>query len=144
MSTWGAKREIHAIPAEDREDTPLVGLMLDPTPDTDLQALMETPPGGTVPESKAEMYALREILQDAVDGLDARSRWVFDSRVNRGISYDAIADELGLAKATVWRIYERAQRTLQEVLVENPLIAKRLVSRAPLYGPLFPQQIEET
>jgi hypothetical protein len=123
-----------ARPGEDKvAGTDPSGLMLSRPPETPLQALMETAPGDTVPESAVELLPLREALEDGLCWLETqhggeRLRWIFDAHVNRGLSVRAIGAELNLAKSYVHRLYLEAVRLLALHLQDNPEVARRLVN----------------
>ena len=91
-------------------------------PTTPYQALMETAPFDEPAESMLEkqerLEPLRRILES--DLLTDRERWVIEAIFWRGRSLAQIGDELGLVKASIFRIRERALKKLEEALVEPP------------------------
>lgn len=95
-------------------------------PATWLQALMETPPGGTQATSREELYPVREALADALDLLTERERYIFDAHEIERISYRAIADRLSMGKSQVCDICNDARAKLAAALQDNPVIRRCL------------------
>jgi RNA polymerase sigma-70 factor (ECF subfamily) len=69
-----------------------------PTDDTDLQRFPDTRPGQ---EQCLLSHQALQRLQDAVEALPQRQREVFRLHKFQGLSYQQIADRLGIAKNTV-------------------------------------------
>lgn len=66
--------------------------------------------------SLEDVSHLRERIADAVDGLDARLRWVFEARVYRGLSVREVAREMNLSKSFVDRLHKQALAELRRAL----------------------------
>lgn len=97
-----------------------------PRPDTPLQALMEAPPFAEPETSKMELLGMRDILADALEALDPREKWIFESRCIRRLSVRDVAAELNMPSSTVWLVYQRAVGKLRETLSAQPLIVEYL------------------
>lgn len=84
---------------------------------------METAPFDDPPESMLEkqerLEPMRLILES--DVLTERERWVIEAIFWRGRSLAQIGHELGLVKASIFRIRERALKKLEEALVSPPV-----------------------
>lgn len=109
------------------------GLMGVRRPQTTLQALMETAPGDTPVQSIEDQNQLRDVLADALDEMaksDAddgpRLLHVFQAHVNRGMSFNQIADEMAISKTHAHHLYGLAQAYLASILAGDPLVAQRL------------------
>ena len=86
--------------------------------DTELAALPdETPPA----ERIVAMEQSVEIVERALVGLPSRCRQVFLLRVSAELSYDAIAERLGISKRTVEREMQTALDVCQRSLKESEL-----------------------
>ena len=95
---------------------------------TDLQAMMEAPPGVEPEQSVAEQRELAELLADVMDQLrdeDPRGWWVFTAHTNRGLSFREIGLELNISKAGAALIYHTTRDKLQARLSGEPLINER-------------------
>lgn len=87
-----------------------------PQPDTDLQALMESPPFVDPEPSIVDSMGRLEVLNGAVDNLPHRHRWVFEAQHYRGLSYRQIGRELNVSKTTAHRLFQEALIMLREEL----------------------------
>ncbi len=96
------------------------------TPFNIYEALMRSRPHEEAEEAQEELLPLREVLQDAIDNLGERDRWVIDALVVRRISMRALARELGVTKSTIGRWRDKALRELRGVLASEPLVVGRL------------------
>lgn len=91
-------------------------------PQTPLEALMRCAPGREPDPSVQELIHLRDIIQDAIDKLSPRERWVFDEITTGGASLRS----LGLPKTTVARVRDKAIEKLQEMLLQSEEIREFL------------------
>ena len=91
-------------------------------PVTPYQAIMESQPYNEPAESMLEkqfrLEPMRAVLES--DVLTDRERWVIEAIFWRGRSLAQIGLELGLVKASIFRIRERALKKLEIALVSPP------------------------
>jgi RNA polymerase sigma factor (sigma-70 family) len=95
-------------------------------PYTPIEALMQCAPGQEPDLSQSELLHLRDILQDAIETLDADERAVFDACTSSRRSLRNIATELGYSKSGIAVIRDRAANKLQLALQHNPTIKEYL------------------
>ena len=95
-------------------------------PDTELQALMECPPGQEPDTTLDALLPMRDVLADAVDGLPAHQRWAFESLVIRRLSERQLAEEIQRPRRTVRRWRDEALVQLRSKLSSEPLILDHL------------------
>lgn len=71
-------------------------LALRPTgrPETDMQALMETPPGHSQEPSKQALQPIREAVADCVDSLHPRDKFIIDSLMSEQITFAELGKRL--------------------------------------------------
>lgn len=74
---------------------------------------------GLLPEEAAERSDLRRRVREAVDRLPADKREVIVMREFNGMSYEAIAEALGVEEGTVKSRLARARKKLSEILSES-------------------------
>ncbi len=91
-------------------------------PETPVDALLRCAPGQEPDPSVQELIHLRDIIQDAIDELSPRERWVFDAVTTGGASLRS----LGIPKTTVARIRDKAIDKLRVRLSESEAIRKFL------------------
>ena len=88
---------------------------------------MECPPGVEPAPSLAELYPLREIIEDAVEQvLTDRERWVFNAVVVERLSFRQLGTQLGLSKSHVHRLYQQACSKLAASLESDDTIQQYL------------------
>lgn len=102
------------------------GLLVDGTPLTPIQALMEAAPHVEPQRSVLEQIALRDVLADAVDGLEDHLRLVFEYIAIADISLRELGRLTGIPKSTLHRWYLTAIEELQAALIDNPTIQSYL------------------
>lgn len=89
----------------------------DEQPETFLQALMETPPGGTQRESKEEQrHHIHHIYYVVENELSDEERAVLECTVIAGHSIRDAAKLLGWPKSTVHRIKQSALERMKRIL----------------------------
>lgn len=91
---------------------------------------MECGPHEDPDASCEELLPLRDVIQDAIDGLPPRERWVFDGYVVRRMSLRQLARELGLSKTYIADLRDRAYALLREALEDHDLIRLYLKGQA--------------
>jgi len=91
---------------------------------------MECRPGDAPLTSQRELLPLREVLADALENLTAREQWVVERHVIERLSFAAIGRQLSLSKSMAHKIYQKAQRRLQEELRHHPLVQGHLRENA--------------
>ena len=89
-------------------------------------ALMQCAPGEEPQTSQEELLPLRDVIEDALDVLDPRERWVFNAIIVERMSLRALGRQLQIPKTTVARIRDRAAEHLRKALEDNPEIQRRL------------------
>lgn len=120
------------FPIRSREgnDDPVVrepdNILFPRVPETQMQALMEAPPGKEPERSVEDEAVLKELLADAIDALDERLKWVFTAYHFRGLSHSQIGDELNMSKSNAHWLYQKAVEQLAEHLGDNPAVIERL------------------
>lgn len=73
-----------------------------------MAALMECAPGHEPDNSRDELLEQREALNDALDALDARSRFIFDAIVVERRSVREVGRRLSLSKSHIHRMHARS------------------------------------
>jgi RNA polymerase sigma factor (sigma-70 family) len=86
------------------------------TPESELQALMETRPGDEPDASIAERQALRTLFADAVDTLPERERYVIEALFWERLSLRDLALRMSLSKTQLSRIRDTALERLRGAL----------------------------
>lgn len=87
-------------------------------PLTPMDALMKTPPFGTVPPSKLEFARLGMLVDTAFEVLDPLDADIVIAKVYEHLSFSQIGQRFGISKSNAhWR-YTRALGLLREWLVE--------------------------
>lgn len=114
------------------EGEPIVGLFdTDRTsrhvrPATILHALMESAPGDPYDETMEEATPIIEAVAYAQSVLNAEDVFVLNAIDAEGVTFDTLADRLGVSRSQGWRIHARALRRLRALLLNNPTIRERL------------------
>ena len=91
-------------------------------PDTELQALMESPPGVTPDLARNQLAPLREILADTIHNtLTDRELWIFEALVYRRMSLRRLATELAMSKTHIARLRDHINQKLQEALLQHEI-----------------------
>ena len=91
-------------------------------PETDMQALMETPPGGQEPMSKQSLQIIREAVADCMDMLTDQDRFVLDALNSERVPLRELAERMGLSITQTWRLKEDALANLKQFLVNHQVI----------------------
>jgi RNA polymerase sigma factor (sigma-70 family) len=95
-------------------------------PETRLQAVMEAPHGHEPAESDEDAAELLTVLQDAIEAMDERDRWIFEAVHYRRMSVRQLGRELSLSKTHVHRLYLDITARLAASLANDPIIKERL------------------
>lgn len=96
-------------------------------PATILQAVMEAAPDDPLDESDEEAAPLVDAVAYAQSVLSAEDIFVLNAVNVEGLTFDALADRLGVGRTQGWRIHQRALRRLRSLLLNNPTIRERLL-----------------
>lgn len=99
---------------------------VDAIPETAIQALMQTGPHEDPVTSKEDVAHLRDTIEDVIQSLDERERWIFNAIAVERRPIRAVAADLSLAKSYVHRIYQTARTRLAYRLLEYPEIREFL------------------
>lgn len=91
-----------------------------------LAALMEAAPGHEPEPTADELLPLREAIQDALEDLDERERFVFDALYVERLSLRHLGRVLSLSKTQVARVRDEATAKLRERLQGHPLVQAHL------------------
>jgi DNA-directed RNA polymerase specialized sigma24 family protein len=89
---------------------------------TPLAALMAAPPNTEPQPSALDGVRLRELLQDAIESVDALNKWIWDAHVNRAMSFRKIAAELDRSKTDIHRRYHQTRDDLADILTLRGVI----------------------
>jgi hypothetical protein len=95
-------------------------------PESPIQALMEAEPGKEPEESSEELQPYRDIVSDAVELLPEEEQWVINAVYVEQLSLQQIAEQLGVSKTHVFRIRNRALRSLKGMLSFDMMIRERV------------------
>lgn len=106
-------------------------------PDTDLEALMETPPNEIPATSAQSQRALQERIASYIDSLSPLDRRVIEAIFYEDLPLRTVAYRLGIPKTSVSRIRDRALQTLQNLMTRSPLIRERIVMQTLEAPPTF-------
>ena len=68
--------------------------------ETDMQALMETPPGHVQELSKQALQPIREAVADCIDSLHPRDKFIIDSLISEQITFAELGRRLRSIYAT--------------------------------------------
>jgi hypothetical protein len=98
----------------------------DRSPDTDMEALMQTKPFEEPPTSNEELLVLREAVASIVDDLEPRDLWIINACISEGKSLQKIADELSMTKTHVWRLRNQAFEKLKVAMSTDTTIRKAI------------------
>lgn len=88
-------------------------------PETDMQALMEAPPGEEPLESQEQLQPRLEAVRSAMDTLTDRERWIVEAYYWRRISLRDIGAELNLVHGYVDRLLKRALAKMEAEIEEG-------------------------
>lgn len=95
-------------------------------PINEYDALMRCAPCEHPEVSVEDRMPLRDVVADAIDGLDEEERWIFEALFIRRLSIRQLAAEIALPKSTVHRWKDRLLERLREKLEQEPLIIEYL------------------
>ena len=105
------------------QTNPKVRVLFPQRDDTEMEALMRTPPGGPEREpSLEETSSLREALGRAVDSLPPEDRWIVERLLIEGVSLRKTGAVLGIPKTTLARRRDHIKRRLALVLADDPAL----------------------
>jgi DNA-directed RNA polymerase specialized sigma24 family protein len=96
--------------------------------DTDLEALMGTPPCRDPDGAVDELQVIREALVDCLDQLSAEDRFVLEAIWFERVTVRALAVRLGIHKSRTHEISQRAVVRLGVVCAEHPVLLQRFAS----------------
>ena len=87
---------------------------------TDLESLMCLAPGQVehMPSLEAQA-ALKEAVGEAIDGLDAEDRWIFQALIIEGMSLRVTGRVLGIPKTSLARRRDHIREQLMLQLVQH-------------------------
>lgn len=85
---------------------------------------MQIPDSRFVPETEAEKHELREAVEKGINALPEKHREILVMRELSGLSYDEIAQTLGINEGTVKSRLSRARRSLVALLNGNGTFSK--------------------
>jgi hypothetical protein len=103
-------------------------------PESEMQALMESTAAHPIEDSIEMLLPLRDVIEDALDLLDPKHRFVVNALVIEGMSLSQcavfLAAEIGrdhaYSKTRIARIRDEAFAALRTVLSDRPEIKERL------------------
>lgn len=95
-------------------------------PETALQALLETAPGEEPETSIEELIPIREAVAAAIERLPPRLRFVIEAIHMERLSYQQLANRMGISKTHAFRLTKDAEECLRQMLNSNQLIRERL------------------
>lgn len=95
------------------------------TPETPLQALMETAPNDTPIESLQEMQQLRDAVSTAWDDLCEQDRDLLNAYEVERLSYTDIGYRFGFSQSTAHRLVRKARNNLKSTLRHHPVVIER-------------------
>jgi len=85
-------------------------------PETDLQAIMEAPPGESILESKESKQGMINAVKDAVDRLDDEYRYCIEAIQYEQLTFEELGKRLGVSAPHAWRLTQKAYEELAKVL----------------------------
>lgn len=95
-------------------------------PESPLEALMMAAPGQTPAQSVQELQPLREAVAECIEKLDEQDRFIVDALNSEMVSLGELGKRLGVSKTHAWRLRNDAYKKLQMIMMDNPVIRKRL------------------
>lgn len=105
------------------QTSPKVRVLFPQRDDTEMEALLRTPPGG--PDrgpSLEETSLLREALGRAVESLPPEDRWIVERLLIEGTSLRKTGAVLGIPKTTLARRRDHIKQQLAFILVDDPAL----------------------
>jgi len=98
----------------------------DVRPETVLAALMQQAPGDPLLESLEDVEPLTDAIAYAAECLNAEDTFILNAINSEGLTYDELAERLGLSRSRTWRLHERAIKRLRTLLLNHPPVRERL------------------
>ena len=95
-------------------------------PMTELEALMQTPPGESPEVSIYELQPLREAVAESIELLDEQDRFIIEALLSEQISLQQLASRMGITKTHVWRLRNKAFEKLESIMSANPIIRRKI------------------
>lgn len=95
-------------------------------PETNYEALMQTPPGRDPETSRDARLELLRIIHDALETLDAREVAIFDAWTYQRLSIRKIAALMGTSKSSMHRELTSIRNRLQAILDTHPTVRLHL------------------
>jgi hypothetical protein len=95
-------------------------------PINEYDALMRCAPGDEPDATLDSLLPLRDILGDALDLLDERELWIFNSLTTQRLSLRQVGEQLSLSKTHVARLRDEIMAKLRTALETNPTIREYL------------------
>ena len=95
-------------------------------PMTELEALMQTPPGEEPETSIYELQPLREAVAESIEQLSAEDIFIIEALLSEQISLQQLASRMGITKTHTWRLRNKAFDKLEAILSINPTIRRRI------------------
>ena len=103
------------------QTNPKVRVLFPQRDDTEIEAMLRTPPGG--PDrgpSLEETSLLREALGRAVESLPPEDRWIVERLLIEGTSLRKTGVVLGIPKTTLARRRDHIKQRLVSILTDDP------------------------
>jgi len=103
------------------QTNPKVRVLFPQRDDTEMEAMLRTPPGG--PDrapSLEETSLLREALGRAVESLPPEDRWIVERLLIEGTSLRKTGVVLGIPKTTLARRRDHIKQRLVSILTDDP------------------------
>jgi hypothetical protein len=95
-------------------------------PATIIQALMETAPGDALPESLEEADPLIQEIRKAQENTLPQDRYVLDAISVEGLTFQQLAERLGVSQTQAHRMYHAALDRLRTCLLSSEKVRERL------------------
>lgn len=98
-------------------------------PINEYDAVMRCAPFEEPEVSRDERLTMRDVIVDAIDGLDDQQRWIFDALFIRRCSLRQLGAEVQIPKTTLARRRDELCAVLREKLQNDPMIDAYLTSQ---------------
>lgn len=100
-------------------------------PENELQALMEAAPNSTPARHKRQVQVFKDAVQDCINTLEPRDKFVVQAYDHEGLSYQQLANRLGITKSPARRLHLRIlQQRLRPIMEAHPDLSDR-IAEAP-------------
>ena len=95
-------------------------------PQTEMEALMQAPPGYEPEMSVEEIQPLREVVAQCIDLLSEQDQYVVNAINSERVTLQELGDRLGISRMHASRLRDAAFGRLKEIMIMHPVIRRKV------------------